>query len=106
LSTLNTGISLRVCVEGEKVCRHDTSVQNYRFLEQWRPHDTILYWHDPAVVGALPFKYTESIVCSVSTALHGNGTVLVDEDLKAPPQRFNLCGFQISKFSESFIGYI
>jgi hypothetical protein len=68
-STLNTGISVRVCVDGEKVCRHDTSVQNYCLLEQRRPHDTILDWHDPAVVGALPFKYTESIV-SAASALH------------------------------------
>jgi hypothetical protein len=27
---------------------------------------TILYWHDPALVGTLPFKYTESIVSEVS----------------------------------------
>jgi hypothetical protein len=67
-STLNTGISVRVCVEGEKVCRHDTSVQNYCLLEQRRPHDTKLYWHDPAVVGALPFKYTESIVSALNCA--------------------------------------
>jgi hypothetical protein len=58
-----------VYVEGEKVCRHDSSVQNYCLLEQRRPHDTILYSHDPAVVGALPFKYTESIV-SAASALH------------------------------------
>jgi hypothetical protein len=72
-STLNTGISVRVCVEGEKVCSHDTSVQNYCLLEQRRPHDTILYSHDPAV--ALPFKYTESIV-SAASALHCTETAL------------------------------
>jgi hypothetical protein len=73
-STLNTGISVRVCVEGEKVCRHDTSVQNYCLLEQRRPHD-ILYWHNPDVVGALQFKYTESIV-SAASALHCTETAL------------------------------
>jgi hypothetical protein len=67
-------------VEGEKVFRHDSSVQNYCLFGQRRRHDNILYWHDPAVVGALPFKYTES-VCSVCTELRGNGAVLVDEDL-------------------------
>jgi hypothetical protein len=65
-STFNTRISVRVCVEGENVCRHDTSMQNYCLLEQRRPHDTILYWYDPAVVSALPFKYTESIVSAAS----------------------------------------
>jgi hypothetical protein len=38
-------------VEGEKVCRHDSSVQNYCLLGQRRPHDNKLDWHDPAVVG-------------------------------------------------------
>jgi hypothetical protein len=66
---------VRVCVEGEKVCRHDTSVQNYWLLEQRRPHDTILYWYDPAVVGVLPFKYTESIV-SAAFALNCAETAL------------------------------
>jgi hypothetical protein len=74
---------VRVCVEGEKVCRQDTSMQNYCLLGQRRPHDNKLYWHDPAVVDAHPFKYAESIVCSVCTELRGNGTLLVDEDLKS-----------------------
>jgi hypothetical protein len=81
--TFNTGISVRVCVEGEKVCRHDSSLQNFCLLEQRRRHDNKLYWHDPAVVGALPFKYTESIVCSVCTELRGKGDVLGDEDLES-----------------------
>jgi hypothetical protein len=74
-STLNTGISVRVCVEEEKVCRHDTSVPNYFLFEQRRPYDTMLCWHDPAVLGALPFKYTESIV-SAASALHCTETAL------------------------------
>jgi hypothetical protein len=53
-------------MEGEKVFRHDSSVQNFCLLQQRRPHDTILYWHDPAVVDAHPFKYTESIVYAAS----------------------------------------
>jgi hypothetical protein len=47
-STLNTGISVGVCVEGEKVCHHDSSVQNYCLLRQRRRHDNKLDWHDPA----------------------------------------------------------
>jgi hypothetical protein len=74
---------VRVCVEGEKVCRHDTSVQNCCLLGQWRPHDTILYWHDPAVVDAHPFKYTESICTELrgNGTVLGNGTLLVDDYL-------------------------
>jgi hypothetical protein len=59
---------------GEKVC----------LLEQRRRHDNKLYWHDPAVVDAHPFKSTESIV-SAASALNcakrhyarGRGPVIV-----------------------------
>jgi hypothetical protein len=53
-------------VEGEKVFRHDSSVQNFCLLEQRRRHDNKLDWHDPPVVDAHPFKYTESIVSAAS----------------------------------------
>jgi hypothetical protein len=65
-SILNTGISVRDCVEGEKVYRYDTSVQNYCLLGQRRRYYNQLDWHDLAAVGALPFKYTESIVSEAS----------------------------------------
>jgi hypothetical protein len=58
-----------------KVCRHDTSVKNYCLLGQRRRHDNKLDWHDPAVVGTLPFKYTESIV-TAATALNCAETAL------------------------------
>jgi hypothetical protein len=61
--------SVGVCVEGEKVFCHDSSVQNFCLLEQRRQHDNKLYWHDPAVVDAHPFKYTENIE-SVASALN------------------------------------
>jgi hypothetical protein len=54
-------------VEGGKVCPHESSVRTIACSSN-RDH-TILYSHDPAVVGALPFKYTESIV-PAATALH------------------------------------
>jgi hypothetical protein len=73
--TFNTGISVRVCVEGEKVCRHDSSVQIYCLLGQRRRHDNKLDWHDPAVVDAHPFKCTESIV-SAASALNCAETAL------------------------------
>jgi hypothetical protein len=73
--TFNTGISVRVCVEGEKVCRQDTSMQNYCLLGQRRRHDNKLDWHDPAVVDAHPFRYTESIA-SAASALNCAETAL------------------------------
>jgi hypothetical protein len=73
--TFNTGISVRFCVEGEKVCRHDSSVQNFCLLEQRRPHDNKTDWHDPPVVDAHPFKYTEIIV-SAASALNCAETAL------------------------------
>jgi hypothetical protein len=66
---------VRVCLEEEKVCRHDSSVQNYCLLGQRRRHDNKPVWHDPAVVDALPFKYTESIV-SAASALNCAETAL------------------------------
>jgi hypothetical protein len=44
-------------------------------LEQRRRHDNKLEWHDPAVVDAHPFKYTESIV-SAASALNCMETAL------------------------------
>jgi hypothetical protein len=66
---------VRVCVEGEKVFRHDSSVQNFCLLEQRRRHDNKLDWHDPAIVDTHPFKYTESIV-SAASALNCAETAL------------------------------
>jgi hypothetical protein len=66
---------VRVCVEGEKIFRHDSSVQNFCLLGQRRRHDNKLDWHDPAVVDEHPFKYTESIV-SAASALNCAETAL------------------------------
>jgi hypothetical protein len=42
------------------------TLQFIMFASSSNGDGTVLYWHDPALVGALPLKYTESIVSEAS----------------------------------------